>query len=161
MKRCLLACTALLPFSSGPGPSAQQTSAVTPTIMFVCEHGAAKSLIATVYFNKLASEAGLPDRAMFRGTNPQAELSQTTVAGLKADGLEVPSMKPTAIAQQDVDRATYIFAIGCPLPANAASSGKAADWSDVPEGQGYAAARDAIRKHVEQLIADLVKRSGR
>ena len=34
--------------------------ATTPAVMFVCEHGAAKSVIATAYFNKLAAERGLP-----------------------------------------------------------------------------------------------------
>ena len=32
-------------------------------VVFVCEHGAAKSLIAAAYFNKLAGERGLSARA--------------------------------------------------------------------------------------------------
>src|ERR1700741_319416 len=108
-----------------------QTSSSNPSVVFVCEHGAAKSVIATAYFNKLAAERGLPDRATFRGTSPQAELSQRTVDALRADGLIGPDGKPTAIADTDVDRATHIFAIGCSLPDNARRSGKAADWSDV------------------------------
>ena len=54
--------------------------------------------------------------------------------------------------------ATHIFAIGCSLPAHAASSGKADSWEDVPEDQGYAAQRDAIKRHVERLIDQLQKR---
>ena len=37
----------------------QRTAATTPaepTVVFVCEHGAAKSVIATTYFNKIAKE---------------------------------------------------------------------------------------------------------
>jgi len=49
-------------------------------------------------------------------------------------------------------------AIGCTLPSNAQASGKASDWSDVPEGQGYAATRDAIRRHVQELLDELVKK---
>src|SRR6266850_2947544 len=89
--------------------SAQAASA-SPAIVFVCEHGAAKSVIATAYFNKLAAERGLPYRATFRGTSPQAELSQRTVDALRADGVIVPSGKPTAIADLDIDRASHIFA---------------------------------------------------
>src|ERR671931_762381 len=85
-------------------------------VIFVCEHGAAKSVIATAYFNKLAGERGLPFRATFRGTTPQDDLSVRAVAGLKADGLAIPSGKPTAISDGDVARATHIFAIGCTLP---------------------------------------------
>jgi|SRR6185436_8729808 len=126
-----------------------------PSIVFVCEHGAAKSVIATAYFNQLAAERGLPYRATFRGTTPQDELSVRAVEGLKADGLAIPSGKPAAISDADVRDATHIFAIGCTLPQRALSSGKAADWTDVPDDQGYGPMRDAIVRHVRQLLDDL------
>jgi protein-tyrosine-phosphatase len=40
------------------------------TIIFVCEHGAAKSVIAAAYFNRFAEQRGLNLRAAARGTNP-------------------------------------------------------------------------------------------
>ena len=139
--------------------SAQKTDAVaSPHIVFVCEHGAAKSVIATAYFNKIAAERGLPDRATYRGANPQAELSVSALKGLKEDGLALPSDKPSPITGADVTSATHIFAIGCTLPSRAASSGKADSWDDVPEDRGYAAQRDAIKQHVERLIDQLQKR---
>src|SRR5947207_13251709 len=132
--------------------------AKAPTVVFVCEHGAAKSVIATAYFNKLAAERGLPYRATFRGTSPQDDLSTRAVSGLRADGIGIPDGKPSAIASDDVARATHIFAIGCTLPAAAAKSGKAADWNDVPDDQGYAPMRDAIVRHVTALLDGLQKR---
>jgi len=131
-----------------------------PAIVFVCEHGAAKSVVATAYFNQLAAERGLPYRATFRGTSPQDDLSAGAVAGLKADGVTVPSGKPSAISDTDVAGATHIFAIGCTLPDKARTSGKAADWSDVPDDQGYPPMRDAIVRHVKQLLDEL-QRSGK
>jgi arsenate reductase len=138
--------------------AAAAQSAGNETVVFVCEHGAAKSVIATAYFNKLAAERGLPDRAIYRGANPQAELSVSALKGLREDGLAVPSAKPSPITAGDVTKATHIFAIGCSLPSHAASSGKAESWDDVPEDQGYAAQRDAIKKHVERLLDQLQKR---
>jgi protein-tyrosine-phosphatase len=126
-----------------------------PTILFVCEHGAAKSVIATAYFNKLAAERGLSYRAAFRGIVPQDDLSVRAVEGLKADGLPVPAGKPASIAEADIAGATHIFAIGCTLPDKARQSGKAGNWSDVPDDQGYGPMRDAIVRHVERLLADL------
>jgi arsenate reductase (thioredoxin) len=131
---------------------AQATTPTTPAIVFVCEHGAAKSVIATAYFNKLAAERGLPYRATFRGTSPQDDLSVRAVAGLEGDGIAVPSGKPAAITDGDVANATHIFAIGCTLPDEARRSGKADDWSDVPDDQGYGPMRDAIVRHVKQLL---------
>lgn len=142
-----------------PHLAAQSVKASTePTVVFVCEHGAAKSVIATAYFNKIAAERGLPDRAIYRGANPQAELSVSALKGLTDDGLPLPSDKPAPMTSADVASATHIFAIGCALPTHATVSGKTDRWDDVPDDQGYAAQRDAIRKHVERLIDQLQKR---
>ena len=127
----------------------------SPTVVFVCEHGAAKSLIATAYFNKLAADRGLAARATFRGVDPQEALSVRAVAGLKEDGLPVPDGRPTAIAAWDVATAAHIFAIGCALPAAATKSGKASSWDDVPDDKGYGPMRDAIVRHVRALIDTL------
>ena len=135
---------------------ALQPAARDKAVVFVCEHGAAKSVVATAYFNKLAAERGLPYRATFRGTTPQDNLSVRAVEGLTADGVAVPFGKPSAISDKDVADATHIFAIGCTLPDKAARSGKSAEWSDVPDDQGYAPMRDAIVRHVKQLLDELV-----
>jgi hypothetical protein len=82
--------------------SVAQPTSTSPAIVFVCEHGAGKSVIATAYFNKLAAERGLPYRATFRGTSPQDDLSARAVAGLKEDGILAPSGKPAAITDGDV-----------------------------------------------------------
>src|SRR3954471_17926204 len=145
---------AVLALSAAVFAQAMPTAAA-PRIVFVCEHGAAKSVIATAYFNKIASERGLPVRATFRGTSPQEALSVKALEGLRADGVPIPDGRPTAIGDEDVRAATHIFAIGCQLPSKATASGKAGSWDDVPDDQGYAATRDAIKKHVERLIADL------
>ena len=130
-------------------------AANAPAVVFVCEHGAAMSLIAAAYFNKIAAERQLPFHATFRGVAPQDDLSVRAVAGLRRDGVTVPAGKPTPIGNDDVETATHIFAIGCTLPANARDSGKAVDWSDVPDGQGYEPMRDAIVRHVTALLDHL------
>ncbi len=135
----------------------QPTTPGGPMVVFVCEHGAAKSVIATAYFNKIAAERGLRARAVYRGVNPQQDLSVGAMKGLKEDGLVVDEQKPSSIRQSDVDAATVIFAIGCTLPTNAAASGKAGSWDDVPDDEGYAATRDAIRRHVEELVDRLLR----
>ncbi len=49
------------------GKSKASAAAAPPSVVFVCEHGAAKSVIATAYFNKIAAQRQLPYRAQFRG----------------------------------------------------------------------------------------------
>src|SRR5437868_12908512 len=125
------------------GPQAAAPAAKAPAVVFVCEHGAAKSVIATAYFNKIAAERGLRARATYRGVNPQEDLSVSAMKGLKEDGLTVEEHKPVPITQSDVDAATVIFAIGCTLPSSARASGKASNWDDVPDDRGYGPTRDA------------------
>ena len=136
---------------------APQTAQSELTVVFVCEHGAAKSVIATAYFNKIAAERGLKAHATYRGVNPQADLSVSAMKGLKDDGLIVDEHKPALISQSDVDAASVIFAIGCTLPSNATASGKAGSWDDVPDDRGYGPTRDAIKRHVEELVDRLLK----
>ena len=92
---------ALILFGVSAGLAGQSTEVANPRIVFVCEHGAAKSVIAAAYFNTLAAERGLRERAIYRGASPQAELSVATLKGLRDDGLSVPSTKPAAIKQRD------------------------------------------------------------
>jgi len=146
---CLVVTVAAVPMQNS-GTSSEAA------VVFVCEHGAAKSVIAATYFNKIAAERGLRARATYRGVNPQAELSTATLNALRQDGLAPPDQKPTAITDKDVQAATVIFSIGCTLPARATVSGKAAGWNDVPDDQGYPAMRDAIKRHVEQLVDELL-----
>lgn len=140
---------------------AQRAVPTEPTVVFVCEHGAAKSVIATAYFNKIAAERGLTARAVYRGVNPQDDLSADALKGLRDDGLTAPDQKPSPITQADVDTATVMFAIGCALPSNATATGRAETWADVPDDKGYGATRDAIERHVERLIDDLLKKRSR
>jgi protein-tyrosine-phosphatase len=146
--------------STAPSAAALAGPTAEPTVVFVCEHGAAKSVIATAYFNKIAAERGLQARASYRGVNPQADLSVTAMKGLKDDGLSVDEHKPVPISQSDVDAATVIFAIGCTLPSSATASGKAASWDDVPEDRGYGPTRDAIKRHVEDLVDRMLAQQG-
>jgi hypothetical protein len=108
-------------------------------IVFVCEHGAAKSVIATAYFNKLAAERGLrialPTAAPIRGGTVGVGAE-----GAARDGWRCPV--PSAITTGDVTKATHIFAIGCSLPAHASASGAESRRAG---GSGYAAQRDAIK----------------
>lgn len=52
-----------------------QPDPMLSTILFVCEHGAAKSVIAAAYFDKLAQARGLKYKAVFRGPNPDPALA--------------------------------------------------------------------------------------
>ena len=43
-------------------------------VVFVCEHGSVKSLVAQEWFNRRAKERGLAVRAVSRGITPDASV---------------------------------------------------------------------------------------
>jgi len=126
-------------------------------VIFVCEHGAAKSVIASEYFNKLAAERGLAVRSVARGADPQAALSVSAVKGLQADGLPPQLAAPRPLAAAELRSSVRIVAFDCPSPAMRPLAAMDACWDDVPTvSEDYARARDAIRTHVAAMVDDLL-----
>lgn len=125
------------------------------TIVFVCEHGSAKSVIAAAYFNKLAGEIYLDVRAIARGTNPDQELSPKTVAGLHADGLMPVESLPRKLSVADAESDPRIISF-CELPREYQNKTVIEHWDDVPPvSEDYEKARDAILKRLRQLMTHL------
>lgn len=123
------------------------------TILFICEHGAAKSVIAAAYFNKLSIEKKLNLRAIARGTNPDAELSPNTVAGLQADGLPPTESIPQKLSLADVESADRVVTF-CELPEEYRSEA-VEQWDGVPPvSEDYEKARDAIIERIHRLIVE-------
>lgn len=126
------------------------------TILFVCEHGAAKSVIAASYFNKLAGEKKLTIRAIARGTNPDKALSPKTITGLQTDGLTPTESVPQELSVTEVESAQYVVAF-CELPEEYQSSAVIEQWDGVPPVSGdYEKARDAIVERIHRLIQNIV-----
>ena len=125
----------------------------TTTIVFVCEHGGARSTIASVYFNKMAKEQNLHYRSIFRGLTPDSTISQTTRKGLAADGFETAALSPVALTSNDIGPSTLLISLDCKPPTSYHTT---KEWSGIPAiSTDYAVARDEIVKHLNQLIGEL------
>jgi arsenate reductase len=121
-------------------------------IVFVCEHGAAKSVIAAAYFNKLAREKGLNLQAVARGTKPDQTLSPQAVTGLHEDGLSPGESPPQKLSMEDVDGAQRIITF-CELPVKYHGKAVIERWEGVPPvSENYEKARDAIIEQIGHLI---------
>lgn len=124
-------------------------------IVFVCEHGAAKSVIAAAHFNKLAGERNLDVRAIARGTNPDAELSQKAVQGLKNDGLTPTESIPQKLTMADVETAQRVVTF-CDIPKEYQGKTAFDRWDGVPPvSEAYEKARDMILEEINQLMNSL------
>jgi protein-tyrosine-phosphatase len=122
------------------------------TIVFVCEHGAAKSIVAAAYFNQIAAKSGLDLQAKARGTNPDAELSPQTVKGLSEDGLIPPESIPQKLTDADLQSAQRVVTF-CDLPAEYRSQAAIEYWDGIPPvSENYAQSRDMIVERIHHLL---------
>jgi protein-tyrosine-phosphatase len=133
-----------------------QASAPPPSrVLFVCLHGAAKSVVAAAHFRRLASAKGLTIEAVAAGTEPDPQLAPGAVKGLAEDGLVVAPARPRPVTVYDLQSAARVVSFGCDVTP---AKGQRVDQWDVPAvGDGYAAARDRIVTNVERLVAELAE----
>lgn len=124
------------------------------TVVFVCEHGSAKSVVAAAHFNRIAAERGLPFRAVSRGTTPETEMAPAAVQGLLADGLKPGEAVPTKLKQADLDSAVRVITF-CELPPDLKPATSVGRWEVPPVSTDYAKSRDAILEQIEQLVREL------
>jgi arsenate reductase len=141
------------------GVSGQPASATpAPTVLFMCPHGAAKSLMASAYFQKLARERGLNVRVDSAGTEPDPQLSKGIVAHLEKNGYAIPIDKPRAATAADMRSADVVVSIGCDLSKLPPPKGAVRNWNVPDFSADFTAAERTIRDEVNKLVEELLRR---
>jgi arsenate reductase (thioredoxin) len=130
------------------------------TVVFVCEHGSVKSLIAMEWFNKAAARRGLKHRAISRGMAPDVSVPKGIVEKLRGDGFAVENFTPARLSTTDLSSAERVVSIGAEVGSVMKGSRvKVVAWNDIPlASENYAASRDAIVKRIDALLSELEKR---
>ena len=143
---CLAACATPDKTASQPSP-----------VLFVCEHGNVKSLMASSFFNQMAEQRHLPFRAISRGSAPDSDtVPPRIIAGLSGDGFDVSAFHPVAVSAADVKNAHRVVTIGVPLSSEMLGDTAVEQWNDVPPASvDYAAARASLKAHVGALLDGL------
>lgn len=125
-------------------------------ILFLCQHGGAKSVIAASLFNRVAGERGLSFVAVAAAAEEPYDAVPVPVADrLQHEGLDVRAFKPRQVAPGEVGAAARIVTIGCDVP------GAHERWDDVPAAsEDLEGSVAAIRRHVDALAEALVEDLG-
>lgn len=134
-------------------PAADQPGDTQP-VLFVCEHGSVKSLLARLLFEQAAANQGLAVPAASRGTVPDAEVPEWMRTALERDGFDIGAWRPMALSEADIRSARFVVTFDVSL----ASEGDAEieRWDGLPAvSKDYVAGRDAIAARVKQLIAEV------
>jgi arsenate reductase len=125
-------------------------------VAFVCLHGSAKSLIAAEYFNRLARERSLPLRATTSGPEPDPEVPDNVVEGMKSRGFDVRTYKPALISPDHLRDADLIISFACEAGRKLAPSKAEERWDECPAvSDDFDTAWDFITRRVEKLVARL------
>ena len=126
----------------------------TQTVLFVCEHGSVKSLLAKLLFERAAASEGLAVSAVSRATAPDAEVPAWMRASLERDGFDIGSWKPVGVSEADIRSARLAVTFDVSLPGE--SEVPIEHWDDLPAvSKDYDAGREAIAARVNQLVAEL------
>jgi arsenate reductase len=126
------------------------------TVLFICEHGSAKSVVAAAHFNRMAAERQLPYHAISRGTDPDEEILPAAAAGLSRDGLEAQN-SPRMLSGNEILMAAKVITF-IDLPAEFSSLRAVEDWRVSAVSENYEVARDEIRERVTAMLDSLAGR---
>lgn len=125
-------------------------------VVFVCEHGSAKSMIAATYFNTLAQQKGLKYRAVSRGINVDDALQPATAAGLSKDGMDTKGLTPSKLTPELSSSAARVVTMGLASDVPYLKSANRVEWAGVPAiSKDYGVARDDIVARVKALMQNL------
>ena len=122
-------------------------------VLFICEHGSAKSVIAAAHFDRIARDQGLNAHASSRGTNPDDAFPPNVLAGLERDELVPLDDSPHQLTEDDFADATHVITF-CDVTSPAESAAKIYSWEDVPAvSEGYDTARQEIVRRIERILS--------
>jgi arsenate reductase (thioredoxin) len=128
------------------------------TLLFLCPHNAAKSVLAAAYCQHLLAQRGLEVQVASAGTEPDAAVSPAVVALLRREGLDVAHHRPRCVTRDELGAAFRVISLGCDVSHLAPPGTVVEHWDDVPApSQQLTQARNAIYTHVERLVEALTQ----
>jgi len=127
-----------------------------PTVLFVCVHNAGRSQMAAGYLRHLAGDRV---RVLSAGSEPADAVNPAAVAAMAEEGIDIAAARPELLDPDAVRASDVVVTMGCGDACPVFPGKRYEDWElDDPAGRGVADVRpirDAIRAHVEALIAEL------
>jgi hypothetical protein len=154
-----LANVAHLARAESPAQSVAGGASAAPRVVFVCEHGSVKSLIATSYFNRRAQERGLSIRAISRGATPEPSVPDSVRNGLHDAGFDVSAYVPRLLKASDLEGAKLVVSFDQDVSRTVGVRARYLKWDNMPGVLAdYPRGRDAIVKQIDSLVDEFARR---
>jgi protein-tyrosine-phosphatase len=142
--------------SGGRRARAVSAAADTQRVVFVCEHGTVKSVVAAAHFNRLARARGLAAVAISRGSAPDSAVPAVVRKGLLADGVGPWRARPAPLRKADVLGAALVVSFDQSIDSLVGAHAPVRHWDNTPSVMhDYATGRDSIVARVRALVTEL------
>jgi arsenate reductase len=129
---------------------------MSDTILFLCPHAAAKSVLAVAAFEQLVTERGIAIRAVAAGTEPDAAPAPAVVAWLATKGIDVSGHIPRLVTAADIREARHTILLGCNINELPVQPDNYEEWNDLPPASENPEATWLITyQHVQRLLEAL------
>jgi protein-tyrosine-phosphatase len=124
-----------------------------PTVLFVCRHGAAKSVLAAAGLRKLADGRDLRIVVDSAGIEPDPAVSPAVAAVLRSDGIDPAGFGPRLVRAADLASASKVITFDLEPEELPMAGTDVERWDDVPPvGDAPEGARAVIARHLVDLV---------
>ena len=128
-----------------------------PQVLFVCVHNAGRSQMAAAFLEQLG--AGRV-RVRSAGSAPADEVNPAAVEAMSEVGVDLAANTPKVLTEDAVRASDVVVTMGCGDACPFFPGKRYLDWVlPDPAGRGVEAVRpirDRIRRHVEELLEELL-----
>jgi len=122
-------------------------------VLFVCEHGAAKSVLAAELLQREAAARGLPIQVRAAGIDPSVAIAAGVLTLLPEQAAALHDRTPRRVTAADLEMAAITVTFDLDPAGLPARPTALLAWDDVPAvGSDTAAARAAIDGHIAELL---------
>ena len=122
-------------------------------VLFVCEHGAAKSVLAAELLQRSARAQGLPVAVRAAGIEPSDAVAEGVLGLFPEQAATLRERRPRQVTEADLESAAITVTFNLDPDALPARPRELLAWNDVPPVSGDpVAARTVIDGHVAELV---------
>ena len=120
-------------------------------VLFVCPHGAAKSVVGAALLRDLSDQRNLDLTVSNRGTEPDDALNPSALAAIQSRGLD-HTEAPSLLTSRDIELADVVVSIGCTVEELPSRPDHLVEWSNVPD---FSSDPDLALDTLAHLITEL------
>jgi protein-tyrosine-phosphatase len=128
---------------------------MTTNVLFVCPHGAAKSVLASNYFQHMANDHNLDVQVSAAGTDPDDHVAPAVTQLLLSEGIDISSYSPRRVTTEDLQNADVIVSLGCDDLLTPELMDRLRNWEVPAPSQDLPRASAVIHALVTRLIDEL------